>query len=119
MPGARVWTLFRARWAIKVLFRDLKQNLSFGTLPCQGKNASDLAVCLPLILVTSLRIRPEIWGMKEGLTIGEMVKRIRTQALDQSIVALALPNAGELRERVRSRRSLERVGRKPVNRAAA
>lgn len=119
MPGARVWTLFRARWAIEVLFRDLKQNLSFGTLPCQGKNASDLAVCLPLILVTSLRIRPEIWGMKEGLTIGEMVKRIRTQALDQSIVALALPNAGELRERVRSRRSLERVGRKPVNRTAA
>jgi SRSO17 transposase len=36
MPGATVWKFCRARWAIEVMFRDLKQNLSFGTLPCGG-----------------------------------------------------------------------------------
>lgn len=119
MPGARVWNLFRARWAIEVLFRDLKQNLSFGKLPCHGKNASDMAVCLPLILVTSLRLRPEMWGMEEDLTIGTMIQRIRSHALDQSFEALAMPTAHKLRERVRARRHQSRIGRKPTNQAAA
>jgi len=119
MPGARVWFLFRARWSIEVLFRDLKQNLSFGKLPCHGKNASDMAVCLPLILVTSLRLRPEIWGLEENLTIGNMIKRIRSQALDQSLEALTVPAADKLRERVRARRSQSRIVKKPLNQSAA
>jgi hypothetical protein len=46
MPGAKVWKIFRARWCIEVLFRDLKQHLSFGKLSCNSKEAADLAVCL-------------------------------------------------------------------------
>ncbi len=37
--GARLWKLSRARWCIECLFRDIKQNLSFGKLPCSGERS--------------------------------------------------------------------------------
>ncbi len=119
MPGATVWKIFRARWCIEVLFRDLKQNLSFGKLSCAGKNASDLAVCLPLILIVSLRTRPELWQMEENLTIGTMVERIRSRTLDRSIAALSLEPSKKLRTLVMARRDPNRIGKKPTNQAAA
>ncbi len=119
MPGATVWKISRARWCIEVLFRDLKQNLSFGRLPCSGKNAADLAVCLPLVLVTSLRLHPEIWNSDNSMTIGKIVKCIRNKALDDSFAALSLEKARDLRELVIARRAPNRFGRKPVNKAAA
>jgi IS4 transposase len=36
MIGARIWEITRARWKIEWMFPDLKQNLSFGSLPRQG-----------------------------------------------------------------------------------
>ena len=119
MPGATVWKIFRARWAIEVLFRDLKQNLSFGNLPCGGANASDLAVCLPFALIISLRLKPEIWQTDAGRTIGEMLTKIKEEALFKSIVLLGLEGSAKLRSRVRARRDPSRFGRKPIDRAAA
>lgn len=119
MPGATVWKIFRARWCIEVLFRDLKQNLSFGQVSCVGKNAADLAVCLPFILIASLRLDPDIWNMQENKTIGHMVTQTRNRILDVSIVALSRDTARDLRNRVATRRCPERHGRKPVDQAAA
>jgi hypothetical protein len=119
MPGATVWKIFRSRWCIEVLFRDLKQNLSFGKLPCTGKNASDLAVCLPLILIVSLRLRPELWGQAENRTIGVMIRDIKSRTLSSSIEALSLEGAGKLRSRVLARRDGSRLVKKPTNQAAA
>ena len=45
MSGSRIWEITRARWRIECLFRDLKQHLSFGRLPCGGEKAADFAVC--------------------------------------------------------------------------
>jgi hypothetical protein len=119
MPGATVWKIFRSRWCIEVLFRDLKQNLSFGKLPCAGKNAADMAVCMPLVLIVSLRTRPELWNMKENLTIGAMIDKIRLETLDASITALSFENSRALRQRTQARRHHSRINKKPTNQAAA
>jgi SRSO17 transposase len=56
LTGARLWEISRARWKIECLFRDLKQFLSFGKLPSSSKEAADLAVCIPFLIYTSLRL---------------------------------------------------------------
>ncbi|EFX60224.1 hypothetical protein DAPPUDRAFT_344647 [Daphnia pulex] len=119
MPGATVWKFCRARWAIEVMFRDLKQNLSFGTLPCGGENASDLAVAMPFAIITSLRLRPEIWQVEAGLTIGSSISIVKDRALSRSIDLLGFECSVILRNRVRARRDAARSGRKPVDQAAA
>lgn len=119
MPGAKVWKIFRARWCIEVLFRDLKQHLSLGQVSCIGKEAADLAVCLPLVLITSLRLDPKSWNMPENKTIGYMVELTKQRALTESIAALSRENARTLRERVSNRRDPRLHGRKPTNQAAA
>lgn len=119
MPGATVWKIYRARWAIEVLFRDLKQNLSFGTLPCGGENASDLAVCMPFAIITSLRLKANSWQIEEGLTIGKSIAIIKERVLRRSIDLIGLESSKALRTRIRARRDPSRFGQKPVDRIAA
>ena len=119
MPGATVWKIYRARWAIEVLFRDLKQNLSFGTLPCGGENASDLAVCMPFAIIILLRLRPESWQVEAGLTIGKSIAIVKERVLSRSIELLGFESSKDLRTRVRARRDPTRFGKKPVDRTAA
>jgi IS4 transposase len=55
ISGTKIWEYSRARWAIEKLFRDLKQNLSFGTLATRKKGKSDGVVVLRLSPLTSAR----------------------------------------------------------------
>lgn len=119
MPGATVWKIYRARWSIEVLFRDLKQNLSFGTLPCGGENGSDLAVCMPFAILISLRLRPEIWEIEAGYAVGKSIAAVKERVLGRSIELLGFESSKTLRGRVRSRRAAHRSDKKPVNNLAA
>jgi hypothetical protein len=114
--GARLWKLSRARWCIECLFRDLKQNLSFGKLPCGGEGASDLSVCIPLILATSLRLDPEIWSAYSGATIGAKVKQFREDSLQSSIEFIARNPGDRKVTQFNTRRNS--VNKKPTNRLA-
>jgi hypothetical protein len=88
MPGAKLWQYSRARWCIECLFRDLKQNLSFGRLPCAGEPGADLSVCLPLMLVVSLRLDgPATWGSNRE-TIGKTLASAREKAFADAIELL-------------------------------
>lgn len=118
MTGARIWEISRARWKIECMFRDLKQNLSFGRLPCQGKEASDLAVCMPFTIYTSLLLDgPTYWGLTENESVGTMLKRIREREFERSIkVILENPNHQKVK-RLKARRSC--INRKPVNHSTA
>jgi hypothetical protein len=122
MTGARLWAISRARWAIEVLFRDLKQNLSFGRLPCKGQQAADLAVCLPLALYVSLKDEAsEVWGttLTGGASLGALVRSLRQRMLDRSIALIAGNPGHGVVERLRARRCVERLTRKPRNEPAA
>lgn len=115
LSGAKLWQFSRARWCIECLFRDLKQNLSFGRLPCGGESGADLAVCLPLILITSMRLDgAAVWNEDPNTTIGEIVAAHREKALRSSIdLIIHNPKHGKI-ERLKARRSHLRS--KPTNR---
>lgn len=122
MSGAELWALARSRWAIEVLFRDLKQNLAFGRLPCTGKEAADLAVCVPFALIVSLRLDdPAVWGLDKANddAIGTMLAKIREASLNKAITLISSNPKHRTVERLRARRQAERINKKPVNKPAA
>ena len=118
LTAERIWELSRGRWKIECMFRDLKQNLSFGRLPCASKEAADLSICLPFIIYTSLRLDYAHWGCEANQSIGKMIAILRDQALCQAISKITDPTEKSKIIRFSARRSKERVCKKPVNRSA-
>ena len=120
MSGAKIWEISRARWKIEVMFRDLKQNLSFARLPSAGESNAHLAVCIPFLILTSLRLSSEKhWDFQsETMTIGEQVDQIRENALIKSIDYLIVRRNIAVIKTLKSRRALDRLNKKPVNRLA-
>lgn len=122
MSGAKLWALARSRWAIEVLFRDLKQHLSFGRLPCSGKEAADLAVCVPFAIIASLRLdHPADWELPddEVISIGEKAARIRENGFEKSLRLIINNPDHDNVKRLRQRRRADRLKRKPVQETAA
>jgi hypothetical protein len=114
MTGSKLWRYSRARWAIEVLFRDLKQSLGFGGLTAGGEGGAHMAVCIPLILLTSIRLdSKEIWNSEDRETLGTTVKRHREFALTKAIDTI-IANPGSARiARLRARR--KNPNQKPTN----
>jgi len=119
LTGAQLWEFSRARWKIECLFYDLKQNLSFGRLPCAGKEGADLAVCLPMLIYTSLRLDDaKKWGLEEQETIGTMVDKIKEKELTKSINTI-IRNPKQIKVSILgARRKLSHINKKPVNKFA-
>lgn len=89
MTGVQLWMYSRGRWAIEVLFRELKQSLGFGSLTSGSEGGTHMAVCIPLILLTSIRLDSEmIWNSKGRETLGTIVKRTCEEGLTKTIDAL-------------------------------
>ena len=119
ISGARILKFYKARWKIECLFRDLKQWLSFGRLPCRGENAAHLAVCLPLALIVSLRLdSPQGWGLDKRDSIGKMISIVRENSLEKSLDFLVHNKESKLVDDLRARRDRSRVNKKCVNRTA-
>jgi len=114
MTGARFWRFSRARWAIEVLFRDLKQSLGFGSLTSGGEGGAHLAVCIPLILLTSRRLdTKEIWGGTKKETLGTIVKTQREVMLSKSIdMMVHNPNSTKI---LKLRARPKNPNKKPTN----
>ncbi len=113
MTGARLWMYSRARWAIEVMFRDLKQSLGFGGLTAGGEGGAHMAVCIPLILFTSIRLDSKDWGVEKKETLGTTVKRNRELTLSKAIdTIVSNPNSARV-ERLRARR--KNPNQKPTN----
>jgi hypothetical protein len=115
MSSAEIWEHSRGRWRIECMFRDLKQHLSFGRLPCASKEAADLSICLPFIIYSSLRLDSTLWGSTAGQSIGKMVASHREQAMEQTIEKIQNSWEKETLTRLKARRRKDRVCKKPVN----
>jgi hypothetical protein len=111
----------RQSFTRQVMFRDLKQNLSFGRLPCAGEAASDLAVCMPFAILVSLRLEPALWGLSDDdkRTIGAKVADIQEHCLAQSLAKIIAKPLSPLIKRLQARRSEDWIKRKPRNKRAA
>jgi Transposase DDE domain len=117
MDGYFLYELSRKRWLIEELFRNLKQNLSFGKLPCTGKEGAEISVCLPFALIISLQLFPDEWSQSEVpvMTMGTRVKTIIAENFHKSLhVILNNPNH-KCVKKILSRRHLSRINKKPVD----
>lgn len=118
LSGAQLWRYSRARWRIECLFRDLKQNLSFGKLPCQGENAANLAVCFPFILYVSLNLEhKKTWKLRSVESTGSVIRRVMQREWRRSVEEIRKNPDSELVMKFRSRNHHTRLTRKPIDSA--
>jgi hypothetical protein len=117
MKGYFLYELSRKRWMQEELFRDLKQNFSFGRLPCTGKEGADLSICLPFALIVSLRLFPDELSQEDvsSLTIGTRVEKIKAENFQKSLHLLVHNPVHPCVKTIKSRRDISRIHKKPVN----
>lgn len=114
MTGSQLWKMSRARWAIEVMFRDLKQSLGFGRLTAGGEGGANLSICIPLILYTSMRIdSKKIWDCSEKDSIGSVVKGVQEVALSKSLDLIIHQPTGDKIQLLKARR--KNPIKKPTN----
>ena len=115
LDGAHIWKAGRERWNIESTFRDLKQNLFFGRLSLQGQVGADLAICLPMVLYSSLQM-DAFWGeFPENYTLGQKIESIRKRELIKSTEFIKKNPKSRKIDLYLNRNS--RIKRKPVNQA--
>lgn len=116
LTGAQLWRYSRARWSIECLFRDLKQNLSFGKLPCHGESGANLAVCFPFILYVSLNLdHNKVWMLKNHESTGFLVRKIMQKEWRRSIESIRENPNSALVNKYRSRNHQARLTKKPID----
>jgi len=120
MSAYFLYELSRKRWLIEELFRNLKQNFSFGKLPCTGQVAAELSICVPFILLVYMNIYPDEWTQKndQPKTVGTIVERIRAENFDKALSFLIANPDHHVVKNLKARRNPDRVNKKPVNRLA-
>ena len=74
--GAWLWKTSRARWNIEVLFRDLKQNFSWGNFAGHEENGVYGSLIFPLLIVVYFRLEKHNYSRKDSTSIGVMTNRV-------------------------------------------
>lgn len=114
MTGSQLWKYSRGRWAIEVMFRDLKQSLSFGRLTAGGEEGANLSVCIPLILYASIQTdSKKIWDFSGKDSIGTLVKKVREIAFSKSLDHIINQPNGPKLKMLKARR--KNPNQKPTN----
>jgi len=111
LTGVEIWTFSRKRWHIEEVFRGLKQNLSFGKLPCSSKNAVLASISIPFLLWNwiLLNVQPQ-----ESLDL--WLKQARKDNFIKSLFHLNTRNKDILMKNLFTR--LSKLNSKPVISAA-
>ena len=120
MEGWFLYELSRKRWLQEELFRNLKQNFSFGRLACISKEGADLSVCLPFALIISLQLFPHEWSQENvsSLTIGTRVAKTKAENFQNSLNRFIQNPQHPLMGIIKARQHLSRIHKKPVNSVA-
>lgn len=116
MPGAKVWKIFRDRWNIECLFYDLKNHLNFGRLSVSDDKVNKLAFVIPFFIITYLRLSPESFNLKKGMTIKGMLKTLETIQSISTFEQLLSPKGPAFVKKIKIRMS--RINTKPIIKGA-
>ena len=115
LSGADLWTYSRARWRIEEMFRILKQNLGFLSMPLSGKQACFANICLPFLVLCSIYCEPELWNGSEKYSVGRSLRIFKETQTNFLLDELC---SGSKRTSIcyfRARRKLHQNRNKPVN----
>jgi hypothetical protein len=98
------------------MFRDLKQNLSFGKLPTQGKNGANLAVCFPILLYNSLNLEHKTkWGLKSHEPTGKMIQKIIQKEWRRTVEVIIKKPDSKVVSKYKSRNHESTLTKKPTD----
>ena len=115
LSGADLWVYSRARWRIEEMFRILKQNLGFLSLPLRGKQGCFANICMSFLVLCSIYIEPELWNGNEKYSVGRTLGIFKETELN---ILLNEMCSGSKRISIcylRARRRLHENQNKPVN----
>ena len=115
LSGSDLWACSRARWRIEEMFRILKQNLGFLSLPLSGKQACFANICLPFLVLCSIYCEPELWNGSEKYSVGRNLCIFKETQTDFLLDEMC---SGSKRTSIcyfRARRKLHQNRNKPVN----
>ena len=77
MSCSEIWRYSRSRWCIEVLFRVLKQNLSFSKLPTTGRKASYATICIPFAIYVKILFSKSKWSKRNNVTLYSIIKELK------------------------------------------
>jgi hypothetical protein len=115
MSGGDMWAHARSRWHIEEMFRALKQSLSFAKIPASGNAATELSICIPFALFTSMVLEPELWTERKKATIGSIVSEFREHSLNHTLEEFEKGSRRINILKLKCRRRIDRNNKKPVN----
>lgn len=113
--GVWQWQMARWRWNIEVLFRDLKQNLAWGSLTCESYMGCDAFIVIPFLIVGYLRLDIDPMGIK---SIGSMLNEEKQASLLKSIEFIIQNPKHGLYKKFKSRMAPSRACQKPIDSVA-
>ena len=113
--GAKIWECSRLRWKIECFFRDCKSYLNFGRMPAGKEKGSHLAVVIPMILYTSMKLSHEEWDAKDTDTISQIVESWKNKTIMDGILQSQNSLHFDAMKLWRYRNSKEFLNRKPRN----
>jgi hypothetical protein len=121
MAGAEIWRLSRSRWHLEEAFKNLKTYFSFGKLSCQGHAGIETSLYFSFLALAELQDEDLCFS---GLTklpsdsVGTRIEKIRQLSFNASLHLMLYNPNHKLVNQLKTRRSLDRIHKKPVNTVA-
>jgi hypothetical protein len=115
MSCSEIWRYSRSRWCIEVLFRVLKQNLSFSKLPTTGRKASYATICIPFAIYVKILFSKSKWSKRNNVTLDSIIKELKESAFEKSIENLTKKKRSRKILILKVRREVSRNNKKPIN----
>jgi hypothetical protein len=97
------------------MFRILKQNLGFLSLPLQGKQGCFVNICFPFLVLCSIYGDAELWNGSDKYSVGKILRIFKETQTDFLLDELC---SGSKRTSIcyfRARRKIYQNRNKPVN----
>lgn len=113
LSGARIWSLFRARWSIECLFRDLKSHLNLGKISTKYENVNELAFVIPFVILVYMRLKPGSFGLLPGQTVSTMIEKLKFRHEKETLKGLVSGAYKKSLEVIINRR--KSINKKPTN----
>jgi hypothetical protein len=113
--GVWQWEMARWRWNIEVLFRDLKQNLTWGKLTCESHTGCDAFIVIPFLIVAYLRLKDDSSGKR---SIGEILTEAQHKSVLHSIEFIIANPKCSIYQKFKARMNPSRACKKPVDSVA-
>jgi len=113
--GAWLWKTSRFRWNIEVLFRDLKQNFSWGNFAGHDESGAYSSLMFPFLIATYLRTANHQYAPSVDTSLGTMVSMIIQEENLRTVDFICDNKNHAMLKLLRNRHDPKFANKKPAN----